>query len=134
VHDFDVRTFPEHRQDILELLVALWEEWSPTSSSSRASTTSTRTTSDRRERPARVQAHDDPRLRDPVEQLRLRLPGVRLARGAHVERKVAALAKYASQQHRRYSDPEYIRNVARTHGINVNREYAEVFEVYRVVA
>src|SRR5256885_14051040 len=24
VHDFDVRTFPEHRQDILELLVALW--------------------------------------------------------------------------------------------------------------
>ena len=29
VHDFDVRTFPEHRQDILELLVALWEEWQP---------------------------------------------------------------------------------------------------------
>ena len=24
VHDFDVRTFPTHRQDILELLVALW--------------------------------------------------------------------------------------------------------------
>jgi hypothetical protein len=24
--------------------------------------------------------------------------------------------------------------VARTHGINVNREYAEVFEVYRVVS
>src|SRR4051812_49985508 len=29
VHDFDVRTFPEHRQDILELLAALWEEWRP---------------------------------------------------------------------------------------------------------
>src|SRR5881392_4250514 len=29
VHDFDVRTFPERRQDILELLVALWEEWAP---------------------------------------------------------------------------------------------------------
>ena len=29
VHDFDVRTFPERRQDILELLVALWEEWQP---------------------------------------------------------------------------------------------------------
>src|SRR4029078_9612314 len=29
VHDFDVRTFPERRQDILELLVALWEEWEP---------------------------------------------------------------------------------------------------------
>jgi N-acetylglucosamine malate deacetylase 1 len=52
---------------------------------------------------------------------------------SHVEKKVAALSKYASQQHRRYSDPEYIRNVARTHGINVNRDFAEVFEVYRVV-
>src|SRR5919204_6570802 len=29
VHDFDVRTFPERRQDILELLIALWEEWRP---------------------------------------------------------------------------------------------------------
>ena len=29
VHDFDVRTFPERRQDILELLVALWDEWRP---------------------------------------------------------------------------------------------------------
>ena len=52
----------------------------------------------------------------------------------HLERKVAALARYESQQHRRYSDPEYVWNLARTHGVNVNREYAEVFEVYRVVA
>src|SRR5947208_10633188 len=29
VHDFDVRTCPEHRQDILEALVALWEEGRP---------------------------------------------------------------------------------------------------------
>ena len=29
VHDFDVRTFPERRQDILELLVGLWEELKP---------------------------------------------------------------------------------------------------------
>ena len=29
MHDFDVRTFPDRRQDILELLVALWDEWRP---------------------------------------------------------------------------------------------------------
>ncbi len=29
VHDFEVRTFPVHRQDILELLIGLWEEWRP---------------------------------------------------------------------------------------------------------
>ena len=52
----------------------------------------------------------------------------------HLERKVAALAKYASQQHRRYADEEFIRNLARVHGTNVNRPFAEVFQVYRIVA
>ena len=51
----------------------------------------------------------------------------------HLERKAAALACYASQQHRRYADPEYVWNLGRTHGININREYAEVFQVYRLV-
>jgi hypothetical protein len=51
-----------------------------------------------------------------------------------MERKVTALEKYASQQHRRYADEDYIWNLARVHGTNVNREYAEVFEVYRLVA
>src|SRR5436305_11099102 len=27
VHDFDVRTFPEHRQQILELLIEVWKDW-----------------------------------------------------------------------------------------------------------
>ncbi len=135
VHHFDVRTFPDHRQDILELLVGLWEDWAP----------------DAVFQPSLHDIHQDHQV-IAAEGLRAfkrttilgyEIPWnnfdfayqayVALER-THVERKVAALAKYASQQHRRYSDPEYIRNVARTHGINVNREYAEVFEVYRVVA
>jgi hypothetical protein len=51
----------------------------------------------------------------------------------HLDRKAAALACYASQQHRRYADPEYVWNLARIHGININREYAEVFQVYRAI-
>src|SRR3546814_14252365 len=43
----------------------------------------------------------------------------------HVERKCAALACYASQQHRRYADPEYVRHLARVHGVKVNRERSE---------
>ena len=135
VYDFDVRTFPEHRQDILELLVGLWEEWRP----------------DAVFQPSLHDVHQDHQT-IAVEGLRAfkrtTVLGYEIPwnnfdfayqayialRAEHVERKIAALAKYASQQHRRYSDPEYIRNVARTHGINVNREYAEVFEVYRVVA
>ena len=51
----------------------------------------------------------------------------------HIERKTAALAQYASQQHRRYADPEYVWSLARTHGTNVNRKFAEVFQVYRAI-
>src|SRR5512133_3693684 len=29
VHDFDVRTFPEHRQEILETLIQIWHDWQP---------------------------------------------------------------------------------------------------------
>jgi N-acetylglucosamine malate deacetylase 1 len=135
VHDFEVRTFPTHRQDILELLVGLWEEWQP----------------DVVFQPSVHDVHQDHQV-VAAEGLRAfkrttilgyEIPWnnydfayqayIALER-PHLERKTAALAKYASQQHRRYSDPEYIWNVARTHGINVNREYAEVFEVYRVVA
>ena len=35
---------------------------------------------------------------------------------------------------RRYTDEKYIWNLARVHGTNVNRDYAEVFQVYRIVA
>ena len=135
VHDFDVRTFPTHRQDILELLVELWEEWQP----------------DAVFQPSLHDIHQDHQV-IAAEGLRAfkrttilgyEIPWnnfdfayqayVSLER-RHLEKKVAALAKYASQQHRRYANPEYVWNLARTHGINVNRDFAEVFEVYRVVA
>ena len=134
VHDFEVRTFPERRQDILELLIELWEEWEPQAVF----------------QPSVHDIHQDHQV-VAAEGLRAfkrttllgyEIPWnnynfayqayVALDR-SHVERKASALARYASQQHRKYADPEYIWNVARTHGINVGREYAEVFSVYRVV-
>jgi LmbE family N-acetylglucosaminyl deacetylase len=135
VHDFDVRRFPEHRQEILEVLVALWDEWRP----------------DAVFQPSLHDVHQDHQV-IAAEGLRAfkrtTLLGYEIPwnnfnfvyqayvslEESHIEKKIAALSRYASQQHRRYSDSEYIRNVARTHGVNVNRDYAEVFEVYRVVA
>ncbi len=135
VHDFDVRTFPEHRQDILEALVALWEDWHP----------------DAVFQPSLHDIHQDHQViaaeglrafkrttilgyEIPWNNFDFAYQAYVSLEQSHIDRKIAALSKYASQQHRRYSDPDYIRNVARTHGINVNRDYAEVFEVYRVVA
>ena len=135
VYDFDVRTFPERRQDILELLIAEWEEWHP----------------DAVFQPSLHDVHQDHQVvaaeglrafkrttilgyEIPWNNFDFSYQAYFALTEAQVERKIAALAKYASQQHRRYSDPEYIRNLARTNGINVNRDYAEVFQVHRVVA
>lgn len=135
VHDFDVRTFPERRQDILELLVALWEDYRP----------------DIVFQPSVHDVHQDHQT---VAQEGLRafkrttilgyeIPwnnfdfsyGAYVALEAHhIERKVAAVSRYASQQHRRYANEEYVWNLARVHGTNVSRAYAEVFQVYRIVA
>jgi LmbE family N-acetylglucosaminyl deacetylase len=135
VHDFDVRTFPEHRQEILELLIEIWNDWRP----------------DCVFQPSLHDVHQDHQtiasegLRAfkrttimgyeiPWNNFDFSYQAYIALEKSHVERKVAALEHYASQQHRRYANAEYVWNVARTHGINVNREYAEVFQVYRVVA
>jgi LmbE family N-acetylglucosaminyl deacetylase len=135
VHDFDVRTFPDHRQEILELLIELWNEWQP----------------DVVFQPSLHDIHQDHQtiaaegLRAfkrttilgyeiPWNNLDFAYQAYFALEQRHVQLKEAALAKYASQQHRRYANPEYIWNLARTHGINVNREYAEVFQVYRLIA
>jgi len=134
VHDFDVRTFPERRQDILELLVAMWEDWHP----------------DVVFMPSLHDVHQDHRtvaeegLRAfkrttilgyeiPWNNFDFAYQWYSALEATHIDRKVTALDCYASQQHRRYANAEYVRNLARTHGVNVNREYAEVFQVYRVV-
>ena len=135
VHDFDVRTFPEHRQEILELLIQLWNDWQP----------------DVVFQPSLHDIHQDHQtiaaegLRAfkrttilgyeiPWNNLDFAYQAYVALEQRHIERKESALAKYASQQHRRYANPEYVWNLARTHGINVNREYAEVFQVYRLIA
>lgn len=135
VHDFDVRTFPERRQDILELLVELWEEWRPEVVF----------------QPAHHDVHQDHQTvaqeglrafkRTTILGYEIPWNNFDFSYGAylsleerHVRCKVAAVRRYASQQHRRYANEEYIWNLARVHGTNVNRAFAEVFQVYRLVA
>ena len=135
VHDLEVRTFPEHRQEILELLIALWEDWPP----------------DAVLQPSIGDIHQDHQVvaaeglrafkrttvlgySIPWNNLEFDYQAYVSLERAHVERKVEALSRYESQQHRNYANPDYIWNLARTRGINVGREFAEAFEVYRVVA
>jgi LmbE family N-acetylglucosaminyl deacetylase len=135
VHDFEVRTFPDHRQEILELLIELWQEWRP----------------DAVLQPSLGDIHQDHQViaaeglrafkrttvlgyEIPWNAFNFSYQAYVALEARHVERKVAALACYESQQHRNYANADYIWNLARTRGINVGRELAEAFEVYRVVA
>lgn len=52
---------------------------------------------------------------------------------ADVETKIAALSHYETQQHRNYMKPEFIRGLANVRGVQIGREYAEVFEIMRWV-
>ncbi|CAB4706809.1 MAG: PIG-L family deacetylase [Actinobacteria bacterium] len=134
VHDFDVRRFPEFRQDILELLIKVSQEFRP----------------DLVFQPSHHDVHQDHQtiaaegLRAfkhttilgyeiPWNNFDFAYQAYIALEKRHLEKKVAALEKYASQMHRRYANAEYVWSLARTHGTNVARDYAEVFQVYRVV-
>lgn len=52
---------------------------------------------------------------------------------AHMEVKVRALNEYVSQRHRDYFNENFIRSLARVRGVQIGVEYAEAFEVIRIV-
>jgi LmbE family N-acetylglucosaminyl deacetylase len=132
VYDFEVRTFPTMRQDILEEMIVLQRELDP----------------DCVLLPALIDLHQDHKTvaeeglrafkRTTVMAYEIPWNNLNFSQQAyvrleerHIQKKIEALASYASQGHRNYLNEDYIRNVALTRGINIGCEYAEVFEVYR---
>ena len=132
VYDFEVRTFPTVRQDILEEMIVLQRELDP----------------DCVLLPALIDLHQDHKTiaeeglrafkRTTVMAYEIPWNNLNFSQQAyvrleerHIQKKIEALACYASQGHRNYLNEDYIRNVALTRGINIGCEYAEVFEVYR---
>lgn len=51
----------------------------------------------------------------------------------HVERKIEALACYRSQANRPYTDPDFIRSLARIRGVQIQVRFAEAFELVRLI-
>ncbi len=132
VYDFEVRTFPTVRQDILEQMILLQQELEP----------------DCVLMPALIDLHQDHKTiaeeglrafkRTTVMAYEIPWNNLNFAHQAyvrleerHVDKKVQALACYKSQGHRNYTREDYIRNVALTRGVNIGCDSAEVFEVYR---
>lgn len=132
VFDFEVRTFPTIRQDILEMLFAARNEINP----------------DLVLMPSLNDVHQDHQV---VAQEAIRafkhltilgyeLPWNNLTFNAqafvklerhHIEAKVRAVNCYESQAHRRTASWDGVWGWARTRGLCAACEFAEVFEVYR---
>ena len=53
---------------------------------------------------------------------------------AHIQRKCDALKEYKSQSHRDYTSQEFITSLAKTRGVQIGSEFAEAFEIIRLIA
>lgn len=51
----------------------------------------------------------------------------------HVEKKIQAIGCYETQKKRAYAQPDFTRGQAKMHGTQIGVEYAEVFEVLRLI-
>jgi N-acetylglucosamine malate deacetylase 1 len=134
VHDFEVRTFPAARQEILELLIDAARELRPDA-------VLLPTVGDIHQDHGVIAAEGLRAFKRttilgyeiPWNQFRFHKQAYVVLDERHLERKVRALACYRSQQHRNYANEEFVRNLARTHGIEIGQPFAECFEVVRWV-
>ncbi len=131
---FEVRTFNYHRQEILDILIQLRERFKP----------------DTVLIPSLNDIHQDHKtiaeeaLRAfkfmnifsyelPWNNLNFQTCAFEVVYERHVMAKVNALKKYQSQAHRPYANEEFLRSQLRMRGVQVAREFAEVFEAVRLV-
>jgi LmbE family N-acetylglucosaminyl deacetylase len=54
-------------------------------------------------------------------------------RGEQVDQKIKALKAYQTQEGRHYMEPDFIRSLARVRGTQIDTDYAEAFEVIRLI-
>lgn len=134
IRDYPVRHFPAHRQEILEELVQVRRDWDP----------------DLVFIPCSQDIHQDHRtvyeegLRAfkhksvlgyelPQNLISFANSGFVSLSEQDVEQKVEALAAYESQRFRSYGREDFIRSLARVRGVQADTEYAEAFEVIRLM-
>jgi LmbE family N-acetylglucosaminyl deacetylase len=134
VERFPVRRFPEFRQQILELLVGLNRRIEPDLVFLPSSTDT--------HQDHQVVAQEGFRAFKKTTILGYEVPWNNLTFSTnafffldsrHMDAKLRALRCYVSQLGREYVDEQFIRSLARTRGVQIGAEYAECFEVSRLV-
>ncbi len=136
VLNFEVRIFPELRQEILDSLIKLREEIKPNIVFS----------------PSLKDLHQDHRVvaeealrafkktpctilgyEQPWNYITFDTTAFIVLQKKYIEKKVAALKEYKTQKNRHYLTEEALRALAKTRGTQIGVEYAEAFEIMRWV-
>lgn len=132
VLDFEVRRFPELRQRILDKMIELNRDYNP----------------DVVFLPSVNDTHQDHQTiaqegfrafkrttmlgyEVPWNNLDFRTSSFFALSEEQLETKIKAVQMYQSQAHRSYANPEFIRSLALTRGVQIGTKYAETFEVVR---
>lgn len=134
LYDYEVRKFPEFRQEILEQMVKLNKLLNP----------------DLVFIPSRSDIHQDHKTISEEAQraykftnlLGYEMPWNNFGFTSYVfnglseknlEDKIAAIACYTTQKERFYSSPEFVRSLATLRGGQISQRFAESFEVIRLI-
>ena len=134
IYKFPVRDFPQFRQEILEIMVSLRDKLEP----DLVLVPSLRDI----HQDHRIIAEEGRRVFKHINLLAYELPWnlfsfeasclIALQR-RHVDKKVEAIKCYQSQKHRNYTGEEFLSGWVRSRGIQIHTEYAEAFDVMRLV-
>lgn len=132
--DYEVREFPAKRQELLEALCALKEEFNPHlvfAPSVNDLHQDHKTVAEESRRMFKMKTVLGYEM--PWNNIRFDAVSFSILKKEHIDGKIDALGLYKSQQHRPYMNREYVESLARVRGMQVSSPYAEAFEVVRWV-
>ncbi len=132
--DFEVRTFPQYRQEILDTLIDLRKKYSPdfvftpSSFDTHQDHKTVREETLRAFKGCTILGYEQPWNNITFNTMAF----IRLDE-EHIARKIEALGCYETQKSRVYLNRDFIRGLALTRGTQIEEKYAEAFEVIKWV-
>jgi len=134
MHRFEVRLFPQFRQEILERMIELKNEirpdtiFLPSSSDMHQDHNTIHLEGIRAFKHQNILGYEMPWNNFEFKSfLYMKLEE------RHIDQKIGAIELYRSQAHRPYSATEFVRSLATIRAIQINAKYAESFEVIRFI-
>ena len=136
VLDFDVRVFPQYRQEILDKLIDLRKELNPEIvfvPSEKDTHQDHQVITNESFRAFKKTSLSIYGYEQPWNCFTFNTTAFVELEERHVQSKINALKQYKTQSQKEYLDPEFIIGLARTRGIVIGKKFAESFEVIKQI-